>query len=62
MLLTDPQDAKELVDTLQRLLGDEALRQRLAANGRAFAQAHTWERAAAEYERLYRASIAADDT
>lgn len=61
LLLTDPQDAKELVDALQRLLGDEALRQRLSANGRAFAQAHTWERAAAEYERIYRASIAVGD-
>ncbi len=60
LLLADPQDAKELADTLQRLLGDEALRQRLSANGRAFAQAHTWERAAQDYERLYRASIAAD--
>jgi glycosyltransferase involved in cell wall biosynthesis len=60
LLLTDPQDAKELLDTLQRLLGDEALRQRLSANGRTFAQEHTWERAAAAYERLYRASIAVD--
>ena len=58
LLLTDPQDSKELVGTLQRLLADEALQQRLAANGRAFAQVHTWERAAAEYERLYRASMA----
>jgi glycosyltransferase involved in cell wall biosynthesis len=58
LLLTDPQDAKELVDTLERLLGDEALRQRLSANGRAFAQAHTWERAAQEYEWLYRKSLA----
>ena len=60
LLLTDPQDAKELVGTLQRLLANPALQQRLAANGRAFAQAHTWERAAAEYERLYRASLEAD--
>jgi glycosyltransferase involved in cell wall biosynthesis len=62
LLLTDPQDAKELVDTLQRLLGDEALRQRLSANGRTFAQEHTWERAAAAYERLYRESVAAAKT
>lgn len=58
LLLTDPQDSKELVGTLQRLLADEALQQRLSANGRAFAQAHSWERAAAQYERLYRASLA----
>ena len=58
LLLTDPQDSKELVGTLQRLLADQALQQRLSANGRAFAEAHTWERAAADYERLYRASMA----
>ena len=58
LLLTDPQDSKELVGALQRLLADAALQQRLSANGRAFAQAHSWERAAAQYERLYRASVA----
>ena len=58
LLLTDPQDSKELVETLQRLLADTALQQRLSANGRAFAQAHTWEHAAQEYERLYRKSLA----
>lgn len=57
LLLTDPQDAKELADTVQRVLGDAALRQRLASHGRQFAQEHTWERAAASYERLYRASM-----
>jgi UDP-glucose:(heptosyl)LPS alpha-1,3-glucosyltransferase len=58
LLLTDPQDSRELVETLQRLLADTALQQRLSANGRAFAQAHTWEHAAQEYERLYRKSLA----
>ena len=58
LLLTDPQDAKELVSTLQQLLADAALQQRLSVNGRAFAHAHTWERAAADYERLYRKSLA----
>ncbi len=58
LLLTDPQDSKELVDTVQRLLADPRLLQRLSANGRAFAQAHTWEHAAQEYQRLYRASMA----
>lgn len=58
LLLADPQDAKELVGTLQRLLAEPGLLQRLAANGRAFAREHTWERAAARYEQLYRASIA----
>ena len=58
LLLTDPQDSKELVGTLQRLLADPALQHRLAVNGRAFAQGHSWEAAAAEYERLYRASMA----
>lgn len=58
LLLTDPQDSQELLDTLQTLLADKALQQRLSANGRAFAQGHSWERAAQEYERLYRASLA----
>ncbi len=58
LLLTDPQDSKELVDTLQRLLADPGLMQRLAANGRAFARDHSWEQAAAVYEELYRASVA----
>lgn len=58
LLLTDPQDSKELVGTLQRLLADQALQQRLSANGRAFAHKHTWEKAAQEYERLYRKSLA----
>lgn len=57
LLLTDPQDTNELVATLHRLLGDTAMQQRLAANGRAFAQRHSWEQAAAEYERLYFASL-----
>ncbi|MFC5499808.1 glycosyltransferase family 4 protein [Caenimonas terrae] len=57
LLLTDPQDSKELVGTLQRLLSDQALQQRLSANGRAFARAHSWEHAAAQYERLYRKSL-----
>lgn len=60
LLLTDPQDSKELVGTLQRLLSDQALQQRLSANGRAFAQEHSWEKAAAAYERLYRASLGTD--
>ena len=57
LLLTDPRDSRELVGTLRRLLADQALQQRLRVNARAFAQAHTWERAAAEYERLYRKSL-----
>jgi glycosyltransferase involved in cell wall biosynthesis len=58
LLLTDPQDSAELLCALQRLLADEGLQRRLSVNGRAFAQAHTWERVAAEYERLYRKSLA----
>jgi glycosyltransferase involved in cell wall biosynthesis len=57
LLLTDPQDSNELVATLQRLLADPVLQQRIGANGRAFARAHSWERAAAQYEQIYRASL-----
>jgi UDP-glucose:(heptosyl)LPS alpha-1,3-glucosyltransferase len=59
LLLTDPQDSRELVGTLKRVLSDPALQKRLAANGRAFARAHTWEQAAAAYERLYLAALGA---
>lgn len=58
LLLADPQDSKELVETLQRLLADPGLLQRLSANGRAFARDHGWDKAAAQYEGLYRASVA----
>ena len=60
LLLTDPQDVNELVTTLDRLLGDQRLQQHLSHHGRAFAQTHTWEQAAVEYERLYRTSRASD--
>ena len=57
LLLLDPQDSKELVGTLQRLLADPALQHRLSVNGRAFAEGHTWEHAAREYEKLYLANV-----
>lgn len=57
LLLTDPQDSKELVSTLQRLLADPLLQQHLGDNGRAFAQGRSWQHAAAQYERIYRASL-----
>ena len=53
LLLANPRDPQELVAALHRLLRDDALAQRLRSNAAAFAQAHSWEAAAAAYERLY---------
>ena len=53
LLLYDPRNSADLARLLRTLLGDDALADRLRGQGLAFAQAHTWERAAIEYEALY---------
>lgn len=54
VLLRDPHDVAELTVALRRVLGDEALRGRLAVNAAAFARGHDWGTAAGGYEGLYR--------
>ena len=44
-------DPIQIADALERLLGDVDLRERRAAEGRAFTAAHTWDRAAARGRR-----------
>lgn len=50
-------DADALADALAEVMGDAALRARLAEGGRATAARHTWEAAAREHEALYEAIL-----
>ncbi len=45
-LLFDPRSCRQIAEAMRRLLGDEALSQRLSALGRERARQFTWERAA----------------
>lgn len=54
LLLDDPRDATRLAERLAAVLQQPALAQHLGQQGRAFAQAHSWEAAALQYEALYR--------
>ncbi|WP_341911531.1 glycosyltransferase family 4 protein [Polaromonas sp. YR568] len=59
LLLDDPQDAAKLADTLQQVLGDEALRQQLGSQARAFASRYQWPAIARQQEAVYFATLAA---
>jgi glycosyltransferase involved in cell wall biosynthesis len=52
-LLVPPSDAAALVGALVRLADDPALRERLAAGGRAWAAPFAWQMIAAQHEALY---------
>jgi UDP-glucose:(heptosyl)LPS alpha-1,3-glucosyltransferase len=52
-VLSDPQDAAELEQAIRTVLTNAALASTLAANGLAFARAHSWERAAALHTQLF---------
>lgn len=53
LLLHDPRDRNELARLLRSVLEQPALQGQLRQHGLEFAQAHTWERAALQYEALY---------
>jgi glycosyltransferase involved in cell wall biosynthesis len=53
-ILVDPHDADSLVDALDRVLFDDALRAELRAAGRERVRRFTWERAAHELVAAYR--------
>lgn len=53
LLLSDPRDAVELARQIRFVLDGPQLAQRLRQHGLEFAQTHTWERAALQYESLY---------
>ena len=52
-LMAKPADAADLAAKIDRLLGDDALRQQLAAAGRRHALAHfNWKAVGASYARI----------
>ncbi|MFZ3129012.1 MAG: glycosyltransferase family 4 protein [Rhodoferax sp.] len=53
LLLTDPKDAKKLSECIGAVLDQPELAEQLRRQGRAFAQAHSWESVALQYESLY---------
>ncbi|MDP2451577.1 MAG: glycosyltransferase family 4 protein [Polaromonas sp.] len=60
LLLDDPQDAAKLAGTLKQVLGDEALRQQLGNQARAFASRYQWPAIARQQEAVYFATLAAE--
>ena len=59
LVLDNPRDVVALSDGLRRVLGDEALKTRLAQAARAFAEKFEWSARAAMQEKLYYAAHAA---
>ena len=59
LLLNEPRDVVALSDGLRRVLGDEALKTKLAQAARVFAENFEWSARAAAQEKLYYASWAA---
>ncbi|MEO8023162.1 glycosyltransferase family 4 protein [Polaromonas sp.] len=58
LLLDDPQDAAKLAGTLKQVLGDEALRQQLGRQARAFASSYQWPDIARQQDAVYFESLA----
>ncbi|MCG3134499.1 MAG: D-inositol-3-phosphate glycosyltransferase [Planctomycetes bacterium] len=58
-LLVPPRDAAALADAVDRLLGDDALRARLAREGREKARSYTWEATARATLDAYRRAVGA---
>lgn len=54
LLLDDPRDAARLAEHLSTVLQQPVVAQQLSQHGRAFAQGHSWESAALQYEAMYR--------
>jgi glycosyltransferase involved in cell wall biosynthesis len=59
LLLSDPQDAVALQLALQRVIAEPDTRAQLAHEGLAFAQQHTWEIAARQYQVIYEGALLA---
>lgn len=62
LLLHDPRDAGELARRIVQVLQDSALAEGLRRQALAFAQQHSWEEAALQYEALYRQAISLTNT
>ncbi|MFZ2738195.1 MAG: glycosyltransferase family 4 protein [Burkholderiaceae bacterium] len=58
LLLQDPQDPNQLSDRLRAVLEQPELDTQLSQQGLLFAQAHSWESAALQYEALYQQAAA----
>jgi glycosyltransferase involved in cell wall biosynthesis len=56
-ITVDPRDADALAEALRQVLGDEALRERLVAAGRARAAEFTWARMAQRTADVYREAL-----
>jgi len=56
LLLHDPRDATALAGLLRAVLEQPEVADRLRQRGLEFAQDHTWENAALQYEALYLAA------
>jgi glycosyltransferase involved in cell wall biosynthesis len=59
--LVDPQRPAEMADAIERVVGDEAYRERLVEAGRERAATFTWERTARETADVYREAAASGD-
>lgn len=57
LLLADPKDSQRLSECLGAVLEKPELAEHLRREGLAFAQAHSWERAALQYEALYQQAV-----
>jgi glycosyltransferase involved in cell wall biosynthesis len=57
LLLDDPRNDSAIVAAVSRVLQDPVLAAKLSEAGRRFAQDHTWEKAASDYEALYFVSL-----
>jgi UDP-glucose:(heptosyl)LPS alpha-1,3-glucosyltransferase len=53
LLLTNPRDSQQLARLIGSVLDQPELAGRLRRGGLAFAELHSWQRAALQYERLY---------
>jgi glycosyltransferase involved in cell wall biosynthesis len=52
-MVVDPESAEEMAVGLNKLIGDEELRSRLAERGLARAKSYTWERAVHATHSVY---------
>jgi UDP-glucose:(heptosyl)LPS alpha-1,3-glucosyltransferase len=53
LLLTDPKDVKQLAALISSVLDQSELAETLRSHGLTFAEKHSWESAALQYEKLY---------
>jgi UDP-glucose:(heptosyl)LPS alpha-1,3-glucosyltransferase len=57
LMLTDPQSAPELAQSIKRVADDQILSTSLARAGVAFASQRSWKKVAAGYQAIYRGIV-----